>query len=165
MSIATARSRAQPSGPSSSKNGRTSARLRPRPTLEQINEARDEVERLLDGVDFLDGVGTFVGVAGTVTTMTALVLRLYTYERDKVHRAEMTTEEIEDITDQLLALPVSEVEKFGPVSPERAKVLAAGALIVDAVTKRVDLELQACEADILDGIAASILAGKGYHFS
>lgn len=135
------------------------------PTCEQVNAARDEVERLLDGVDFLDGVGTFVGVAGTVTTMTALVLRLYSYERDKVHRAEMTTEEVEDITDQLLALPISEVAKFGPVQPERAKVLGAGALIVDCVTKRVDLELQACESDILDGVAASILAGKGHQFA
>lgn len=135
------------------------------PTFEQITAARDEVERLLDDVDFLAGVGTFIGVAGTVTTITALVLRLYEYDRDQVHRAEITTEEVEDITDQLLALPVSEVEKFGPVAPQRAKVLAAGSLIVDAVTKRVDLELQACESDILDGVAAAILAGKGHPFS
>ncbi len=134
------------------------------PVIEQVDAARAEVNRLLDRVNFLDGVGTFVGVAGTVTTITALVKRLHTYDRDKVHRAEITCEEIKEISDQLLALPISEIQKLGPVPPERAKVLSGGALIVGEVAKRVCLPLQACESDILDAVAASVVAGKGHTF-
>ena len=59
-------------------------------------------------------------------------------------------------------MTVAEVAALGPVAPERAAVLGAGALVIAEVTRRVGVDLQVSEADILDGIAWSIVgADKG----
>ena len=129
----------------------------------QIAAARAEVNRLLDvcPVD-LSGIRTFIGVAGTITSMAAVNLGLASYDRTRVHGSVMTTFEVTEMADRLLNMSAAEIAVLGPVAPERAKVLAAGALVVAEVTRRVKVNLQASEADILDGIAWSIVgAGKG----
>lgn len=133
------------------------------PTSGQITAARAEANRLLDDcpVD-LAGIATFVGVAGTATSMGALSLGLKTYDRALVHGSVMTPGEVSSLTDRLLAMPVADVVALGPVAPERAQVLCAGALVIDEVVRRVGVDLQISESDILDGIVWSILRdGKG----
>ena len=52
------------------------------PTADQITRARAEVNRMLDGCAVeLGNIATFIGVAGTVTTMVALHLGLKQYDR------------------------------------------------------------------------------------
>lgn len=133
------------------------------PAPGQVAEARAEVRRLLDRLDVdLGGIATFVGVAGTVTTMAAVNLGLTRYDRTRVHGCSMSVDEVVALADRLLAMRVDEVVALGPVQPERAKVLCAGALVVAEVAGRVGVDLQASEADILDGIVLSILRdGKG----
>lgn len=133
------------------------------PTAEQIAAARTEVNRLLDAspVD-LTGIGSFIGVAGTVTSLAALNLGLTSYDRQAVHGSPMTPAQVARLTEYLLSISVAEVASLGPVAPERAQVLCAGALVVNEVTQRVGADLQASEADILDGLAFSMLRdGQG----
>ncbi|MDI9626951.1 MAG: Ppx/GppA phosphatase family protein [Acidobacteriota bacterium] len=127
-------------------------------TPEQIAAARAEVNRLLDAcpVD-LTGIGTFIGVAGTITSMAAVNLGLASYDRARVHGSVMTPSEVVDLADRLLGMTAAEIAALGPVAPERANVLGAGSLVVAEVTRRVGVNLQASEADILDGIAWSIV--------
>ena len=128
------------------------------PTADQIAQARAEVNRLLDGCPVVLGdIATFIGVAGTVTTMMALHLGLKQYDRDRVHRSSMTAAQVAELADKLLAMTVDEVLALGPVAPERAKVLCGGALVVAEVAKRVPVDLQASESDILDGVVLSII--------
>lgn len=133
------------------------------PTADQVASARAEVNRLLDDSPVeLSGVATFVGVAGTVTSMGALNLGLETYDRMRVHGSVMTPGEVAALTERLLAMPVADLVALGPVTPERAQVLCAGALVVAEVARRVGTQLQVSESDILDGIAWSMLRdGKG----
>ena len=133
------------------------------PSAEQIAAARAEVNRLLDAspVD-LAGIGSFIGVAGTVTSMAALALGQQSYDRKAVHGSRMSVEKVGWLTEYLLSIPVAELAALGPVAPERAQVLCAGALVVNEVTRRVGVDLQASEADILDGLVFSMLRqGKG----
>ncbi len=134
------------------------------PTADQIALARAEVNRMLDECPVeLGDAATFIGVAGTVTTMVALHLGLRQYERERVHGASMTAAETAVLAEKLLGMTVDEVLALGPVAPERAKVLCGGALVVAEVAKRVPADLQASESDILDGIVLSILRdGRGY---
>ena len=62
-----------------------------------------------------------------------------------------------ELADKLLAMTVDEVLALGPVAPERAKVLCGGALVVAEVAKRVPVDLQASESDILDGVVLSMV--------
>lgn len=134
------------------------------PTAEQIGQARVEINRMLDECPVeLSDIETFIGVAGTVTTMAALHLGLKEYDREQVHGCEMTTADVESLADKLLGMSAEQILALGPVAPERAKVLSGGALVVAEVTKRVPVNLQASESDILDGVVWSILCdGKGH---
>ncbi len=136
------------------------------PTADQVAQARAEVNRMLDDCPIaLGDVATFIGVAGTVTTMMAVHLGLRQYERERVHGASMTTAEVVELSQRLLDMTADEVLALGPVAPERAKVLGAGALVVAEISKRVPVKLQASESDILDGIVLSILRdGRGHPF-
>lgn len=128
------------------------------PTGAQLAAATDEINRLLDGAAIpLDQVGTFIGVAGGVTSMAAVHLGLVDYDRARVHGSTMTVDQVIALADRLVSMPVTEVAALGPVAPERAKVLGAGALIIGEVAKRVGRDLQASESDILDGVALSML--------
>ena len=53
----------------------------------------------------LDGVGTLVGVAGSVTTIGAIALELPEYDRARVHRSRMTADRVHEISANLLRMP------------------------------------------------------------
>lgn len=128
------------------------------PAASQISAARTEVNRLLDDCPVeLGDIGTFIGVAGTVTSMAAVHLGLDAYDSVQVHGATMSPIEVAQLADRLLTMSAAEIAALGPVAPERAKVLSSGALVVSEVARRVGVDLQASEADILDGIIMSIL--------
>lgn len=128
------------------------------PTAGQVKQARAFVNDLLDdtGIDF-SGIRTLIGVAGTVTTLTALTEGLERYDRDVVHGAKVEASKITKLTKQLLGMSTEDIAELGPVAPQRAPVLSAGAVIVDEIVSRVGRSLQASESDILDGVILSIL--------
>ena len=143
-----------------------SVRLRERflhddpPTAEQIDEARTYVREMLTEcpVDMATA-HTVVGVAGTVTSLSAINQGLTEYDRAKVHRSVLTADQVAGLADTLLASTVDEVEQMGPLRRRRAEVLCGGALIIDEVCHRTTAgELVVSETDILDGMALAMLA-------
>jgi exopolyphosphatase / guanosine-5'-triphosphate,3'-diphosphate pyrophosphatase len=95
-----------------------------------------------------------IGVAGTVTTLAALDLRLEHYSRERVHGHRLTRTGAGAQLDRLAALPLAERRDVPALDPERAPVIVAGAVILLAVldTFRLD-SIEVSEHDILDGIA------------
>lgn len=128
-----------------------------------IDSLLDEAERTVD----LSRVRTLLGVAGTVTTVTAQALGLTSYEPEKIHGAALTQEQHQDAIEFMLNQPIPVKAALGFMPPGREDVIAAGALvwerIIHRVTQRVsqaghDLGLiVTSEHDILDGIARSLL--------
>lgn len=93
-----------------------------------------------------------IGVAGTITTLSALELGYYDAER--IHERHLTREEVERQLDRLASLPLAERRLLPGLEPERAPVIVAGALIVDEVLKRYELSgLKVSERDLLHGAA------------
>jgi exopolyphosphatase/guanosine-5'-triphosphate,3'-diphosphate pyrophosphatase len=72
---------------------------------------------------------TIVGVAGTVTTLAALALRLESYDPERVHGATLLSAEVESLAQKLAALPLAERQKLPGLEPRRADVIVAGALL------------------------------------
>ncbi|MDO4412959.1 Ppx/GppA phosphatase family protein [Cutibacterium sp.] len=143
-----------------------SVRLRERflnddpPTADQIDQARSYVRAMLDkcSVD-VAAARTVVGVAGTVTSLSAIHQNLKEYDRAKVHRSVLTADQVSHLADKLLSSTVDEVEQMGPLKRRRAEVLCGGALIIDEVCHRATAgELIVSETDILDGMALAMLA-------
>jgi exopolyphosphatase/guanosine-5'-triphosphate,3'-diphosphate pyrophosphatase len=100
---------------------------------------------------------TFIGLAGSVTTVTALALNLSSYDSDTIHHARISYEAVAKVTADLLSATVAERLSLPVMHPGRADVIGAGALILRTIMERSGQpSVVASEHDILDGIAWSL---------
>jgi exopolyphosphatase/guanosine-5'-triphosphate,3'-diphosphate pyrophosphatase len=109
---------------------------------------------------------TLVGLAGSITTVTAHALGLAEYDRDRVGGAELPVGTVLASCEALLASSRQERREMGFLHPGRVDVIAAGALVWSEVIERVVHDVAAAggalthvvtsEHDILDGIASSL---------
>jgi exopolyphosphatase / guanosine-5'-triphosphate,3'-diphosphate pyrophosphatase len=109
------------------------------------------------GVDF-GSIGTWIGVAGTVTTLAGVYLGLEHYDRERVHGAVIPLPSVEELLHQLAAMTVDQIRALPSMHPGRADVITGGALIEARVAARLNVEdLIVSESDILDGIALQLI--------
>jgi exopolyphosphatase/guanosine-5'-triphosphate,3'-diphosphate pyrophosphatase len=105
-----------------------------------------------------------VGVAGTVTTVTAIALGLEAYDPRRIHRVAVDAAAIAATAEKLAAMTVAERAALPVMAKGREDVIAAGALLLDELVRRFDLrEVIASESDILDGVLLGLAeeAGRG----
>jgi len=134
------------------------------PTATEIATARAAVrERLEEALSVVpvDGARTWVGVAGTFTTLAALAHRLPVYDPAVIHLSRTAFSDLLPVCEQLIAMTGEQRLALGPMHEGRADVIPGGAIIVEELTRvlaeRAGLsELVVSEHDILDGIALSI---------
>jgi exopolyphosphatase/guanosine-5'-triphosphate,3'-diphosphate pyrophosphatase len=131
------------------------------PTRLQIERARHDIEAAIDRVARtvpVDRARTFVGLAGSVTTVTALALDLPEYDAARIHHARVDAAEVHEVAERLLALDHAGRAALPVMHPGRVDVIAAGALVLDTILRRWGFDaVVASEHDILDGIAFSLL--------
>ncbi|MFG3101570.1 exopolyphosphatase [Streptomyces sp. NPDC048182] len=127
------------------------------PTEEQIAAIRDDVEAALDLAEEtvpLREARTLVGLAGSVTTISAIAQDLPAYDSTRIHHSRVTRERVREITDRLLHSTHAERAAIPSMHPGRVDVIAAGALILLSIMDRTGAEeVLVSEHDILDGIA------------
>lgn len=131
------------------------------PTAAEISAARADVNAALDvaaEIVPLDSVGGLIGVAGTVTTVTAHALGLELYNRDAIHGTELPIARVFEACDELTAMTREKRKALPYMHPGRVDVIGAGALVWRLVVERIAQtsgisSVFASEEDILDGIA------------
>jgi exopolyphosphatase/guanosine-5'-triphosphate,3'-diphosphate pyrophosphatase len=132
------------------------------PTREQVGAATAGIDTALEDVAAAIAVKearTLVGLAGSVTTVTAIALGLPTYDPSRTHHARISAETVAAVTEQLLSQTHEQRATIGALHPGRIDVIGAGALVLDRIMRRFGFtEMVASEHDILDGIAWSIAA-------
>jgi exopolyphosphatase/guanosine-5'-triphosphate,3'-diphosphate pyrophosphatase len=102
-----------------------------------------------------------VGVAGTVTTVTAIALGLDAYDPARIHHQAVGAAEIGAVAAKLAAMTVAERAAMPVMAKGREDVIAAGALLLDELVRSFGLrEVIASESDILDGVLLG-LADRG----
>ncbi len=135
------------------------------PSEGEVAAATTEVEKALDraeeAVDFVP-VRTLVGLAGSITTVTAHALGLRTYDSRAIHLSILPVAQVLDAATSLLMMSRSERAALPYMHPGRVDVIGAGALIWRQVVARVAArsgveQVVTSERDILDGIALSVL--------
>jgi exopolyphosphatase / guanosine-5'-triphosphate,3'-diphosphate pyrophosphatase len=132
------------------------------PTAAQIAAAEADitaaVDRALAAVPGRDAT-TLVGLAGSVTTVTALALGLPEYDAMRIHHAIVGYDAVAKVTADLLAATVAERRALPVMHPGRADVIGAGALILRTIMERSgQRSVVASEHDILDGICYQLVA-------
>jgi len=114
-----------------------------------INLAREAVP--------VEQARTLVGLAGSVTTVTALALGLDAYDPAAIHHARVSRAQVAEVTDRLLGQARDERAAYPVMHPGRVDVIGAGALVLRVIMDEVGAEsVVASEHDILDGIAWSL---------
>jgi exopolyphosphatase/guanosine-5'-triphosphate,3'-diphosphate pyrophosphatase len=99
---------------------------------------------------------TWLGLAGTVTSLAALDAGLTHYDPTRTHGYRLTRARVEALHDELCALPV-EARAARLLEPQRAGVILGGTLVLVEILSYFErAEIVVSERDILDGLAASL---------
>jgi exopolyphosphatase/guanosine-5'-triphosphate,3'-diphosphate pyrophosphatase len=134
------------------------------PTSAEVAAGREFVrERLGEALRAVpvERAHTWVGVAGTMTTLAALAQNMQTYESAAIHLSRVGVERLLQVCDELIGMTRAQRAALGPMHEGRVDVIGAGAVIAEelalALRERAGIdELIVSEHDILDGIVASI---------
>jgi exopolyphosphatase/guanosine-5'-triphosphate,3'-diphosphate pyrophosphatase len=134
------------------------------PTAGQIEAAVRDIDAAIDqaaqAVGFA-GISTLVGLAGSITTITAHALQLPKYQPEKIHLSMLPAAQIVDACTSLLSMTRAQRAALPYMHAGRVDVIGAGALVWAAIVQRLAreaaiTEVVTSEHDILDGIALSI---------
>ena len=139
------------------------------PLPSELASIRRDVDTALDiaiGTVDVSQATEVIGVAGTVTTITALALGLDCYDPVAISGSRLPLHAVLDACDSFTRMPRAERAALPFMHPGRVDVIAAGAVIWSTVLQRVvdataaagrPLEfVTTSEHDILDGVALSL---------
>jgi exopolyphosphatase/guanosine-5'-triphosphate,3'-diphosphate pyrophosphatase len=130
------------------------------PTRAQIEATQDDLRAALQraAADVpLAEARSFVGVAGTVTTIAAIALELPAYDSVAIHGSVIGYPAVAEVTDRLLGMTHQQRAALPVMHPGRVDVIGGGALVLRTVMEFAGVsEVIASEHDILDGIALSL---------
>ena len=142
-------------------------------TAEAEAAARAEVRGLLDGAERvvdLSAPGQLVGLAGTITTVTAHALGLQAFDPQALGGAELSPQAVLASCEAIVHSTAEQRASWGYLAPGRRDVIAAGALVWSEVVTRVVERTTAAGRplervttslyDILDGIALSLVPAQ-----
>ena len=106
------------------------------PTSEEIGQARDWIRR--ETAEVLGGMQeeprcTFVGTAGTITSLAAMAQQLPVYEPAKIHNYRLSLDSIADLEQQLLSRSKAARVGMPGLEANREDVIAAGAIILRTI--------------------------------
>ncbi len=134
------------------------------PTPEEVAAARQVVRERLDAalaVVPVEEARTWVGLAGTMTTLSALAHNLTRYDSAAIHLSRVAGSDLLAVCEGLIGMSRSQRAALPPMHEGRADVIGGGAIVVEELARELRAragidELTVSEHDILDGIVLSI---------
>ena len=106
------------------------------PTDEEIRQAREwiarETEAAVAGMDNYQ-TATFVGTAGTITSLAAMAQKLPAYEPARIHNYTLQLDSIQELEQTLLSRKKADRVGLPGLEKGREEVIAAGAIIIRTV--------------------------------
>ena len=106
------------------------------PTNEEVQQAREWVERETKAAVSDMGnyqTATFVGTAGTITSLAAMAQKLPTYEPTRIHNHQLQLSTIQEIEQTLLSRKKTDRVGLPGLEKGREEVIAAGAIIIRTI--------------------------------
>ena len=134
------------------------------PTVQEIEAARRVVRERLEvalGVVPVEGARTWIGLAGTMTTLSALAHNMTAYDAAAIHLSRVDGDDLLAVCERLIGMTRAQRAALAPMHQGRADVIGGGAIVVQELAREfraragID-ELIVSEHDILAGIVLSI---------
>jgi exopolyphosphatase / guanosine-5'-triphosphate,3'-diphosphate pyrophosphatase len=132
----------------------------PREIAAAVVDIEEAIDQAADVVGF-QGISTLVGLAGSVTTITAHALGLNRYDPEKIHLSQLPAAQIIGACTSLLSMTRAQRAVLPFMHEGRVDVIGAGGLVWRTIVQRLQRDagitaVVTSEHDILDGIALSI---------
>ena len=123
---------------------------------DEAADVRQQLERVRAVMD-VGRARTVIGLAGTVTALSAMQLGLTKYDSAQTHHSRLSRPQVEAQFARLCAATLTERRTL-LAEPARAEVIVGGAAVLSTIMKEFDIDqLLVSEHDILDGLAASLV--------
>jgi exopolyphosphatase/guanosine-5'-triphosphate,3'-diphosphate pyrophosphatase len=130
------------------------------PTPEDIRTLARESRDAFARVPPLPGATPPVGIAGTMTTLAAVSLRLVPYDGPRVHGHVMPVRELRRVVDHLATIDLDSRRDVLGMEPKRADVIVAGGVIALALLDRWNAEaVVISDRGVRWGLAEELLVG------
>lgn len=134
------------------------------PTADEVAAARAVVRERLDvalAAVPVEKARTWVGLAGTMTTLSALAHHMTTYDAAAIHLSRVAGSDLLAVCERLIGMTRAERAALPPMHEGRVDVIGGGAIVVEELARELRVragidELTVSEHDILDGIVFSI---------
>jgi len=103
-----------------------------------------------------------LGTSGTVTTIAGVHLDLPRYDRRRVDGSWMTSRQVTDVLDRLVAMTYEERVASPCVGPERADLVLAGCAILEAIRRAFPCErLRIADRGLREGMLVQLMRDDG----
>jgi exopolyphosphatase/guanosine-5'-triphosphate,3'-diphosphate pyrophosphatase len=101
---------------------------------------------------------SLVGLAGTVAALAGIEQGLDHYDRDRIHHYRLRRAGVEELLGRLAAEPADARRRRPGMEADRADVIVGGTVVLAEIMRHFGFEeCLASEADILDGLVATLL--------
>ena len=127
-------------------------------TDEQMRSLRSEIRAELSRVPF-DVAPRLLAIAGTATTLSAMAQAIDPYDPARVHGSRLSAGQLREQTTRLATATLDERKRFRGLHPDRADVIAAGAVILEELLAWTQApELIVSDGGVRFGLARRSLA-------
>jgi exopolyphosphatase/guanosine-5'-triphosphate,3'-diphosphate pyrophosphatase len=130
------------------------------PTQQEVEaatrEIRNQIELIARTVPIRTET-TFIGLAGSVTTVAAMALGLHEYDADLIHGSALSMEEVDAVTNEMLHMTRAQRAELGFMHPGRVDVIGGGALVLRESMRLLGFtQVVVSEKDLLDGVVIAL---------
>ena len=133
------------------------------PTAEEVREAREWVRRETESAIAMmprQAGQTFVGTAGTITSLAAMAQKLPTYQPARIHNYRLELAAIRELEQQLLGRTKAERVGMPGLENNREEVIAAGAIIVRTIMETLgERECLVSDLGLREGVLLALATG------
>ena len=132
------------------------------PTSAEIQQARDWVARETNTAIVEMGdyhTATFVGTAGTITSLAAMAQELPAYERARIHNYTLTLDRIREIEQMLLHRTKADRIGLPGLERNREEVIASGAIVIRTIMETLGMsEVLVSDLGLREGMLIDLVS-------
>ncbi len=130
------------------------------PTQREIEDTVSDIDSQIELIKRtipINSETTFIGLAGSVTTVAAMAMGLREYDAEKIHGSILSIDQVEAVTDELLHMTRAQRAELRFMHLGRVDVIGGGALVLRESMRILGFnQVLVSEKDLLDGVVLSL---------
>ena len=123
------------------------------PSNESVKRAIDVIDRTLLDLSVFEN-RSFVGVAGTFTSLASIYLKQDRFNEEEIHLTEISDKDVFEINNSIMQMTEAQIiTNFKGIDPKRAKTIQSGILLANQIISKYNVNsIKVSNSDILEGL-------------